>query len=1206
MKRRVFSIFIALVMVLCLAPVASLAAEGAKDGNSQSGEVHGSIAPINQEYIEYVENGDSENGEVPSMLDLSYLTQRYAESYANSNARTRLPESYDLRDYGLVGSVPDQGNYGTCWAFGALGAAESSLMQRQFTSVDFSKKHLAWFGLMGDDEEEFFCNCFTVKEYNPYLLGGTDLIALSCLSAWKGPVYNYKMPYDSFDEVPSESLRYEADFHLQDCVYVYTATFPGTLYDEPNAPDIKIVKQLILENGAYEISYRAELYENQYFNESTSAIYHDEVTYADHSNLIVGWDDNYPKENFSSDCQPENDGAWLVRNSWGNYWGDEGYFWLSYEDKSIEMLGSSYTFEDKDNYAKNYQYDINGWTVSVAADDFADTADASKTAYISNIFTAEGNEQLEAVSFYTTDVGTEYEISVYTGVEDENPTSGTLAYSGQTGYEEYCGYHTIELDSAVALDKGTNFSIVVKLTNPEYAYPVAVEAVPWYDDSTGPQYTGNGGESYYSADGENWTDIVELGKYAVNQKGTSQSAIYTTNVCLKAFTNPLPESGEAIGNVDFSLLEGEVELGSELELSGAENIYYTVTPLGGEEGKTLSYTSSITIDEPCTVTAWGEKNGKVGNKVSKTFTKQVSQLLELAVKESDSGDITYIDLQNLDMAICFYGDTDKINLRPRGKDEITVNGTVVGSDEWSEEIALTVGEINEITVRTEGEGKEASVYKLKIQVYPFEYDYKNETIIFDDTAYTITDADGNELKNGSSVTPYITEKGEEAKSLTIKNNQTGEKFAVQVEQRPTVSHYAVNFEYETTNYYFDSTIYVSHSEDMSNPLIRDEYWNYEIYPEETIYIMQCATDNSFASSVFKLTAPERPAAPEAEIEEVGADYVVLSEVENGQYRISPDGKWQSSNKFEGLNADTEYTFEVRYACTNESFASFSKTLSAKTPAAVEVKVRYEAYGRTVCEENQLFTEGENVCYPATAIEELGYILSETDKAQGKTVTVETESGVLTADPQEIVFEVTTEIDPSDYTYTVIYWTEDGKKLESRKFNFTHTEELEISEIEAPEGYVITGMVDLGQDYAATLTYYNGKWIVLGKEIDVTVADDPNYTTKDDGEDEETSEIVTTTSTVDEKEEETSEIVTTKSTVDEKAEETSETVTTTSTVNKKADKTKAKTDNPTTTNKTKSPQTGDNSNISLWLALLFVGGGTVTAATIVNKKEKYNR
>ena len=39
---------------------------------------------------------------------------------------------------------------------------------------------------------------------------------------------------------------------------------------------------------------------------------------------------------------------------------------------------------------------------------------------------------------------------------------------------------------------------------------------------------------------------------------------------------------------------------------------------------------------------------------------------------------------------------------------------------------------------------------------------------------------------------------------------------------------------------------------------------------------------------------------------------------------------------------------------------------------------------------------------------------------------------------------------------------------------------------------------------------------------------------------------------------------------------------------------------------KSPQTGDNSNLLLWIALLFVSGGAATGTTVVSRKKKYNR
>ena len=39
---------------------------------------------------------------------------------------------------------------------------------------------------------------------------------------------------------------------------------------------------------------------------------------------------------------------------------------------------------------------------------------------------------------------------------------------------------------------------------------------------------------------------------------------------------------------------------------------------------------------------------------------------------------------------------------------------------------------------------------------------------------------------------------------------------------------------------------------------------------------------------------------------------------------------------------------------------------------------------------------------------------------------------------------------------------------------------------------------------------------------------------------------------------------------------------------------------------KSPQTGDTSNLALWIALLFISGGTAIGTTVVSRKKKYNR
>ena len=69
------------------------------------------------------------------------------------------------------------------------------------------------------------------------------------------------------------------------------------------------------------------------YNPKTYAYSYSGNAGVNHAVTLVGWDDNFAKENFNSSCNVTSDGAWIVRNSWGEQWGDKGYFYISYENK---------------------------------------------------------------------------------------------------------------------------------------------------------------------------------------------------------------------------------------------------------------------------------------------------------------------------------------------------------------------------------------------------------------------------------------------------------------------------------------------------------------------------------------------------------------------------------------------------------------------------------------------------------------------------------------------------------------------------------------------------------------------------------------------------------------------------------------------------------------------------------------------------------
>ncbi len=469
-----------------------------------------------------------------------------------------------------------------------------------------------------------------------------------------------------------------------------------------------------------------------------------------------------------------------MRNSWGTDWGNDGYFYLSYDDATVVYNGV-YLLEDEDNYTGIYQYDTNGWGSSLAMDDFVDDSKASKVGYMSNIFTTgEEEELLEAVSFYTTDINSSYEISVYTGVSEDSPVSGTLVFSGQTGTELYSGYHTIELTQAVKLEENQSFSVVVKLTNPEHPYTIPVELSFLSYNKEEPEYCGNGHESFVSADGINWEDAAS-GEFITYY---SDGFLYTSNVCLKAFTNPVLNDSTA-GKVQFSVLQGQIADGTLLTLTGSSEIYYSVN-----DAEAVKYTSPITLTGDMEITAWGVKDGKKGVERTRTYTKAASQLVELSigaagnktVMSTSSGDNTTVGERDF----TYITSNDSVQIYTMGQGSIEVDKEAVDSNTWSEPIELEDGD-TVITITTSEDNKTATTYTITVHKNVVAYDYVDETIAGIAPGFTVKDADNNELTVGSSIKPYITVAGEdEPVALTVTAAGGGEAIEYVPQRNATI------------------------------------------------------------------------------------------------------------------------------------------------------------------------------------------------------------------------------------------------------------------------------------------------------------------------------------------------------------------------------------------------------------------------------------
>jgi len=448
------------------------------------------MAPLNEEFLQlqkdpslailsrYSDDGYP-LGLLPSPHDVSYF------KYLPEVKIAGLPSSYDLRNKNKLTTVKNQGSCGSCWAFATYGSLESFLMPNE--KRDFSEQNLIKKAGL---------------DYSPCEGGNIDM-STAYLARWSGPINEDNDPYiyNSADAFPVKK-------HVQEVIFIPSRS--GNLTNS-------LIKNAVMTSGAV---YTSMYWKSACYNSSNKAYYNKSFKEGGHAVAIVGWDDNFSKNKFNS--PPPGNGAFIVRNSWGKSWGENGYFYASYYDKYFGRRGFNavVTAEGPKNYTDIYQYDPLGWVTSLGF--------GSNTAWFSNIFTSTSNTALPAVSFYTAASQNFYEIYIYKDVSGNKPRSGTRV-AKKTGQIDSPGYFTIELDKPVALLRNQRFSVVVKLKTTGYSYPIPVE-YPLSNYSSSAR--ASSGESFISSNGSTWYDIH-----------TSWGGVWAnTNVCLKAFAGyPPPE-----------------------------------------------------------------------------------------------------------------------------------------------------------------------------------------------------------------------------------------------------------------------------------------------------------------------------------------------------------------------------------------------------------------------------------------------------------------------------------------------------------------------------------------------------------------------------------------------------------------------------------------------------------------------------------------
>lgn len=399
-------------------------------------------SPINLDFVRFLE--DKNSGKWAERTSDGYLLGAIPppvkSNFNNYFAKQKsvamdYPVIYDMRTNGLLTSVKNQGNCGSCWSFATMGSVESRWKVLGLGDYDLSENNLK--------------NCHGFV-WSPCYGGNYDL-STAYFERRAGAISESDDPY--VDAEGSCTTGLTPVSYITDARYL------------PN--DINTIKQMLLEYGAI---YTMFYWNSSYYNSTSKTYFYNGTSAVNHAVDIVGWNDNLSTAGGA--------GAWIIKNSWGSSWGENGFFYISYNDSSI--LDYNAIWPNRISYQNNsqvYYYDELGIC--------NDMGYGISTGYGLVKYTANDYQQIKKLGTYITSSNATVTIDVY---DDFNPATGVLTNLLGSVSEQTCvfpGYYTFNLSNPININQGNDFYVKVKYYTPGYNYPIPFEvAITGYSSPT--------------------------------------------------------------------------------------------------------------------------------------------------------------------------------------------------------------------------------------------------------------------------------------------------------------------------------------------------------------------------------------------------------------------------------------------------------------------------------------------------------------------------------------------------------------------------------------------------------------------------------------------------------------------------------------------------------------------------------------------------
>lgn len=341
-----------------------------------------------------------------------------------------LPSDFSSKKLGFVTPIKAQ-QYNDCWAVAGTEGFETKLLKLGYPVTEMSHDH---------------ANASSTTQTNgkgwqrKYRGGGFTNIYPGYLTSWQGGA----------EIADVGEIDFSKNIHGDDMTADKTK-YGTTKLRYLDGVDSNEIKQAIMDNGAVTASYATT---NRCFNNAGTAYFMPQSydgDYTGHTISVVGWNDNFNKYKFANGTGvlPQNNGAWLVRNSWGDNNTMGGYFWLSYEDKYIfgEKYSPNFTIDevveisDDMTLLQNERY---GATYSF------NYVDSNDITFINCFDFDENSRTLNNVIFETKSNGADYEV-YYIPVDNGTPANDESKWKLiSSGKVTYSGYQSVDTNGYVA------------------------------------------------------------------------------------------------------------------------------------------------------------------------------------------------------------------------------------------------------------------------------------------------------------------------------------------------------------------------------------------------------------------------------------------------------------------------------------------------------------------------------------------------------------------------------------------------------------------------------------------------------------------------------------------------------------------------------------------------------------------------------------